>query len=48
MSIFNQSDPNDPTGPDLDTKIDELKHNIRRAEVIQFNFNIIIIIINIY
>ncbi|XP_008553821.1 protein nervous wreck isoform X2 [Microplitis demolitor] len=27
-----KSDPNDPTGPDLDTKIDELKHNIRRAE----------------
>ncbi|XP_066590493.1 protein nervous wreck [Prorops nasuta] len=27
-----KTDPNDPTGPDLDTKIDELKHTIRRAE----------------
>ncbi|KAK4877431.1 hypothetical protein RN001_009937 [Aquatica leii] len=25
-------DPNDQTGPDLDTKIDEMKQNIRRAE----------------
>ncbi|CAH1119737.1 unnamed protein product [Phaedon cochleariae] len=25
-------DPNDPNGPDLDTKIDELKQNVRRAE----------------
>lgn len=31
--IFFQTDPNDPNGPDLDTKIDELKHAIRRAEV---------------
>jgi len=28
-----QTDPNDPNGPDLDTKIDDLKHAIRRAEV---------------
>ncbi|KZC08284.1 FCH and double SH3 domains protein 2, partial [Dufourea novaeangliae] len=27
-----KTDPNDPQGPDLDTKIDELKHMIRRAE----------------
>ncbi|XP_046141675.1 protein nervous wreck isoform X1 [Osmia bicornis bicornis] len=27
-----KSDPNDPQGPDIDTKIDELKHAIRRAE----------------
>ncbi|XP_011299377.1 FCH and double SH3 domains protein 2 isoform X3 [Fopius arisanus] len=27
-----KSDPNDPNGPDLDTKIDELKHTARRAE----------------
>ncbi|XP_011140988.1 F-BAR and double SH3 domains protein 2 isoform X1 [Harpegnathos saltator] len=27
-----KTDPNDPNGPDLDTKIDELKHAIRRAE----------------
>ncbi|KAG6799652.1 hypothetical protein HZU73_05033 [Apis mellifera caucasica] len=27
-----QTDPNDPQGPDVDTKIDELKHIIRRAE----------------
>ncbi|XP_076377755.1 protein nervous wreck isoform X4 [Megalopta genalis] len=27
-----KTDPNDPQGPDLDTKIDELKHAIRRAE----------------
>ncbi|EFN71748.1 FCH and double SH3 domains protein 2, partial [Camponotus floridanus] len=27
-----KTDPNDPNGPDLDTKIDELKHVIRRAE----------------
>ncbi|XP_076169428.1 protein nervous wreck-like isoform X1 [Ptiloglossa arizonensis] len=27
-----KTDPNDPQGPDLDTKIDELKHTIRRAE----------------
>lgn len=25
-------DPNDQNGPDLETKIDELKQNIRRAE----------------
>lgn len=28
-----KTDPNDPNGPDLDTKIDDLKHAIRRAEV---------------
>jgi len=28
-----KTDPNDPNGPDLDTKMDELKHAIRRAEV---------------
>ncbi|KAG5332598.1 BTBDA protein, partial [Acromyrmex heyeri] len=28
-----KTDPNDPNGPDLDTKIDELKHAVRRAEV---------------
>ncbi|XP_018355590.1 PREDICTED: uncharacterized protein LOC108756342 [Trachymyrmex septentrionalis] len=27
-----KTDPNDPNGPDLDTKIDELKHAVRRAE----------------
>ncbi|XP_006624485.1 protein nervous wreck-like isoform X2 [Apis dorsata] len=27
-----KTDPNDPQGPDVDTKIDELKHIIRRAE----------------
>ncbi|XP_011688356.1 PREDICTED: F-BAR and double SH3 domains protein 2 isoform X2 [Wasmannia auropunctata] len=27
-----KTDPNDPNGPDLDTKIDELKHSVRRAE----------------
>ncbi|CAK9829416.1 Protein nervous wreck [Anthophora retusa] len=27
-----KSDPNDPQGPDIDTKMDELKHVIRRAE----------------
>ncbi|XP_015585910.1 F-BAR and double SH3 domains protein 2 [Cephus cinctus] len=27
-----KTDPNDPNGPDLDTKIDELRHVIRRAE----------------
>lgn len=27
-----KSDPTDPNGPDIDTKIDELKHSIRRAE----------------
>ncbi|XP_053971359.1 protein nervous wreck isoform X2 [Hylaeus volcanicus] len=27
-----KTDPNDPQGPDIDTKIDELKHAIRRAE----------------
>jgi len=35
--LFFQTDPNDPNGPDLDTKIDELKHAIRRAEV-KFDF----------
>ncbi|XP_076286846.1 protein nervous wreck isoform X1 [Lasioglossum baleicum] len=27
-----KTDPNDPQGPDIDTKMDELKHAIRRAE----------------
>lgn len=27
-----KTDPNDPNGPDLDTKMDELKHSVRRAE----------------
>lgn len=27
-----QTDPNDPNGPDLDTKIEEMKLNIRRSE----------------
>ncbi|XP_026824284.1 F-BAR and double SH3 domains protein 2 isoform X2 [Ooceraea biroi] len=27
-----KTDPNDPNGPDLDTKIDELSHAVRRAE----------------
>ncbi|KAJ8969465.1 hypothetical protein NQ317_015280 [Molorchus minor] len=27
-----RTDPNDPNGPDLETKIEELKQNIRRAE----------------
>ncbi len=27
-----QSDPDDPNGPDLDIKIEELKENIRKAE----------------
>ncbi|XP_014612779.1 PREDICTED: F-BAR and double SH3 domains protein 2 isoform X2 [Polistes canadensis] len=27
-----KTDPSDPNGPDVDTKIDELKHSIRRAE----------------
>ncbi|KOC61529.1 FCH and double SH3 domains protein 2 [Habropoda laboriosa] len=27
-----KTDPNDPQGPDIDTKMDELKHVIRRAE----------------
>ncbi|KAL1502322.1 hypothetical protein ABEB36_007483 [Hypothenemus hampei] len=27
-----KTDPNDPNGPDLETKIDEVKQNIRRAE----------------
>ncbi|XP_051161839.1 protein nervous wreck isoform X2 [Leptopilina boulardi] len=27
-----KTDPNDPNGPDIDTKIDDVKHNIRRAE----------------
>ncbi|CAH2008525.1 unnamed protein product [Acanthoscelides obtectus] len=27
-----KTDPNDPNGPDLETKIDDLKQNIRRAE----------------
>lgn len=27
-----KSDPNDPNGPDIDTKIDELKQTIRRSE----------------
>ncbi|KAG7211508.1 hypothetical protein KM043_010777 [Ampulex compressa] len=27
-----KTDPNDPNGPDLDTKMDDLKHAIRRAE----------------
>lgn len=25
-------DPNDPNGPDIETKIDEIRQNIRRAE----------------
>lgn len=25
-------DPNDQNGPDLDTKIEDMKHNVRRAE----------------
>lgn len=29
-----QTDPNDPNGPDLETKIDELKTTMRKAEVI--------------
>lgn len=34
MSLLSlQSDPNDPNGPDIDTKIDELKQTIRRSEV---------------
>ncbi|XP_072161676.1 protein nervous wreck isoform X2 [Bemisia tabaci] len=28
-----KSDPNDPNGPDLETKIEDLKHSIRRSEV---------------
>lgn len=27
-----QVDPNDPNGPDIETKIDEIRQNIRRAE----------------
>lgn len=27
-----QVDPNDQNGPDLDTKIEEMKQNVRRAE----------------
>ncbi|XP_043679826.1 protein nervous wreck isoform X2 [Vespula pensylvanica] len=27
-----KTDPSDPNGPDVDTKMDELKHSIRRAE----------------
>ncbi|XP_043463279.1 protein nervous wreck isoform X1 [Leptopilina heterotoma] len=27
-----KTDPNDPNGPDIDTKIDDMKHNVRRAE----------------
>lgn len=27
-----QTDPNDPNGPDIETKIDEMKQTIRRAE----------------
>jgi len=27
-----QSDPDDPNGPDIDIKLDELKENIRRAD----------------
>ncbi|XP_012542365.1 protein nervous wreck isoform X1 [Monomorium pharaonis] len=27
-----KTDPNDPNGPDIETKIDELKHAVRRAE----------------
>ncbi|XP_033223271.1 protein nervous wreck isoform X2 [Belonocnema kinseyi] len=27
-----KTDPNDPNGPDIDTKIDEMRHNVRRAE----------------
>jgi len=30
-SLF-QSDPDDPNGPDLDLKLDEIKENIRKAE----------------
>lgn len=33
LMTISQTDPNDPQGPDIDTKIDELKHAIRRAEV---------------
>lgn len=29
-----QSDPNDPSGPDIDTKMDELRQTVRRAEVL--------------
>lgn len=28
-----QNDPNDPNGPDLETKIETLKNSIRRSEV---------------
>lgn len=29
---LNQSDPDDPNGPDIDIKLEELKENIRRAD----------------
>lgn len=30
--MYAQVDPNDPNGPDLETKIEEMKQNIRKAE----------------
>lgn len=32
MTVWWQVDPNDQNGPDLETKIEEMKQNIRRAE----------------
>lgn len=29
-----QSDPNEPNGPDIDAKIDEIKNQLRRSEVL--------------
>ncbi len=29
-----QSDPNEPNGPDIDSKIDEIKNQLRRSEVL--------------
>lgn len=34
-----QNDPNDPNGPDLETKIETLKNSIRRSEVSNLKHN---------
>lgn len=32
ITPYFQTDPNDPNGPDLETKIEEMKQSIRRSE----------------
>jgi hypothetical protein len=38
VSLVLQSDPNEPNGPDIDAKIDEIKNQLRRSEVMEVTF----------